>query len=191
MERPSFYDLSVSTYEFNDPSTSTSNHELYFNIMGMVQDRLFFGAINEDPYFHLEEFEELCLRLVLPSMTQESIRWKLFPLSLPERAKQWYTDVVKSVNGDWGKLRDNFCNSFSLVERMVHWYTHMASLPGDILEFEQLEESIGVVWARFIRLCASGPGSFLPDDVLLYVFCMGLDMDAAQDLDIAVGGPFA
>jgi hypothetical protein len=159
--------------------------------MGMVQDRSFFGAINEDPYFHLEEFEELCSRLVLPGMMQESIRWKLFPLSLLEREEQWYTDTVKSVYGDWGKLRDNFCNSFSLVERTVQWYTHMASLPGDILEFEQLkEESIGAVWARFKCLCASGPSSFLPNDVLLYAFCMSIDMDASQDLDIAVGGSF-
>jgi hypothetical protein len=53
---------------------------------------------------------------------------------------------------------------------MVQWYTHMASIPGDILEYEQLEESIGVTWARFICLCVSGPSSFLLDDVLLYAF---------------------
>jgi hypothetical protein len=128
MQRPSLCDISASSYEFNDPSTSSSDHELHFHIMGMVQDRPFFGAINENPYFHLEEFEELCSRLVLPGMTQESIWWKLFPLSLSERAEQWYTDTIKSVNGDWGKLRDNFCNSFSLVERTVQWYTHKASL---------------------------------------------------------------
>jgi hypothetical protein len=160
--------------------------------MGMVQDRPFFGVINEDPYVHLEEFEELCPCLVLPGMTQESIRWKLFPLSLLERVEQWYTDTIKSVKGDWGKLRDNFCNSFSLMERTVQWYTHMASLLGDILEFEQLkEESIGAAWARFRRLGASRPDSSLPDDVLLYAFCMSIDMDAAQDLDIAAGGLFA
>jgi hypothetical protein len=68
----------------------------------------------------------------------------------------------------------------------------MASLPEDILEFEQLEgESIGAAWARFIRLCASRPDPFLPDDVLLYTFCLGLDMDAGQDLNITAGGSFA
>jgi hypothetical protein len=51
--------------------------------------------------------------------TWSSIRWKFIPLSLSESVEQWYTDIVKSVNGDWGKLRDNFCNSFSLVESMV------------------------------------------------------------------------
>jgi hypothetical protein len=68
----------------------------------------------------------------------------------------------------------------------------MSSLPEDILEFKQLEgESIGAAWARFIRLCASRPDPFLPDDVLLYTFCLGLDMDAGQDLNIAAGGSFA
>jgi hypothetical protein len=66
MERPSFYDLSASTYEFNGPSISTSDHELHFYIMDMVKDRPFFGVINEDPYFHLEEFEELCSCLGSP-----------------------------------------------------------------------------------------------------------------------------
>jgi hypothetical protein len=65
MEEPSFYDLSAST--------STFDRELCFHIMGMVQDRPFFGAFNEDTYFHLEEFEELCFRLVLRGMTRESI----------------------------------------------------------------------------------------------------------------------
>jgi hypothetical protein len=68
----------------------------------------------------------------------------------------------------------------------------MASLPRDIIEFEQLkEESIGATWARFRRLCASRPSSFLLDDVLLYAFCMSIDMDCAQDLDSAAGGSFA
>jgi hypothetical protein len=67
----------------------------------------------------------------------------------------------------------------------------MAYLPGDILEFKQLEESIGVAWARFIHLCASRPSSFLPNDVLLYAFFMGLEMDVTQDLDIVAGGSFA
>jgi hypothetical protein len=123
-------------------------------------------------------------------MMQESIRWKLFPLSLLERAEQWYIITVKSVNGDWGKFQDNVCNSFSLVERTVQLYTHMASLPGDILEFKQLKESTGLVWTRFRHLCASRPSSFLPDDVLLYAFCISVDKDTAQDLDIAARGSF-
>jgi hypothetical protein len=71
-------------------------------------------------------------------MTQEALRWKLFPFSLTERAEQWYTRTIGDMPGDWEQLRDDFYYSFSLTKRIV-------SLPTDILGFEQLEkESIGV-----------------------------------------------
>ena len=76
-------------------------------------------------------------------------------------------------------------HSFSLIERIN-------SLPIDILDFEQLEkESIGAVWARFLRLLASSPDLSIPADVSLDIFCSGLDMKFALDLDFTVGVLFA
>jgi hypothetical protein len=118
-------------------------------------------------------------------MTQETLWWKLFPFSLIERAEQWYTHNIESVNGDWVELRVDFCYSFSLLNRIN-------SLPFEILDFKQIEkESIGAAWARFLRLLASLPDMPIPDDVSLYIFCSCLDMDAALDLNIAAGGSFA
>ena len=109
----------------------------------MVRKRPFSGEIHEDPYEHLQEFEELCSGLVILGMTQEALRWKLFPFPLIEKAEQWYTHTIGNMTGDWEELRDDFCYSFSLTERID-------SLPTDILAFEQLEkESIGAAWARF------------------------------------------
>ena len=104
----------------------------------MVWKRPFSGAINDDPLDHLREFEKLCLSLVIPGMTQEVLRWKLFPFSLIRRAEQWYTLKIGSTSGDWEELRADFCDSFSLIKRIN-------SLPIDILDFEQLEtEFVGV-----------------------------------------------
>jgi hypothetical protein len=64
MESSSFHALSTSTYEFNDPSVSSSNHELNPDLIDMVQDRPFFVVIKEDPYIHLKEFEDLCSHFV-------------------------------------------------------------------------------------------------------------------------------
>ena len=50
--------------------------------------------MNEDPYDHLQEFEELYSGLVVLGMTKEVLWWKLFPLSLIERAEQWYTRMI-------------------------------------------------------------------------------------------------
>ena len=106
----------------------------------MVRKRPFSGEIHEDPYEHLQEFEELCSGLVSLGMTQEALRWKLFPFSLIEKVEQWHTRTIGSISSDWEELRDDFCYSFSLTE-------HINSLPIDILDFEQLEESIGAAWA--------------------------------------------
>ena len=90
-------------------------------------------------------------------MTQEALRWKLFPFSLTERAEQWYTRMIGKMSGDWEELRDEFCYSFSLTGRID-------SLPIDIRDFKQLDkESIGAAWARFSRLLASIPDMSIPD----------------------------
>jgi hypothetical protein len=60
-----------------------------------------------------------------------------------------------------------------------------------ILDFEKLEEeSIGAAWARFLHLLVSTPGPSLPIHVSLYIFCVGLDMDDALDINAIVGGSF-
>src|SRR6185437_15921183 len=93
--------------------------------------------------------------------------------------------MIGNMSGDWEELRDDFCYSFSLTERID-------SLPIDILDFEQLEkESIGAAWARFSRLLASIPDMSIPDEVSLEVFYLGLDMETALELDDASGGWFA
>ena len=38
--------------------------------------------------------------------------------SFTERAEQWYTRTIGSKSGDWEELRDDFCYSFSLTERI-------------------------------------------------------------------------
>ena len=70
-------------------------------------------------------------------MTQETLRWTLFPSSLIGKAKQWYTFTVGSMNRHWDELKDKFCLAFFPM-------SHIGSLPRAILDFEQCEkESIG------------------------------------------------
>jgi hypothetical protein len=54
----------------------------------MVRNRPFSGAISDNPHAHVEEFEGLCPGLLVLGMTQEPLRWKLFPFSLVDRAEQ-------------------------------------------------------------------------------------------------------
>jgi hypothetical protein len=184
MGRPTFHGLSTTSNECTDPSTSSSNHELNPDFIAMVRSHTFSGAIHEEPYDHLQEFEDMFSFLAILGMTSVTLRWKLFHFSLIRIAKQWYIRSVGSMSGDWEKLRVNFCSSFSLPK-------HINSLPMDILDFEQLEKkSLGAAWARFLLLLAIYPHLSIPEGVSLYIFLSCLGMKSAREFDIIAGGSF-
>ena len=109
----------------------------------MVRENPFFGFALENPYHHLRDFKQVCSCLKIRGMRQETVQWKLFPFSLQERAKQWYTSTVGCVNSSWEKLRDRFCLAFFQVTRIT-------ALRIEILSFKQIKnESIDVAWSRF------------------------------------------
>ena len=170
MEHPSLPRPSNPKRESWKPSSSsnpflTASSEPHPAFKAMVRIQLFSGTISEDPGDHLRVFEGLCSSLVIPGMTQEAVRWKLFPFSLTERVEQWYTRTIGSMCSDWKELRADFCHSFSR-DKCIN------SLPIDILDFKQLEEeSIGVAWARFLHLLVTSPDLSLPEDVSLNIFC--------------------
>ena len=94
-------------------------------------------------------------------MTQETLKWKLFSFSLTRKAKQWYTHIVESTNGDWDELKDKFYLAFLPMSRIDY-------LPRAILDFEQCKkESIGAAWARFSSLTHASLDLSLPDSILL------------------------
>ena len=94
-------------------------------------------------------------------MAQETLRWKLFPFSLAENEKQWYTHYVGKVNGEWEELQHRFCLSFFPFSRIT-------SLRKGILGFRQDEkDTLGTAWARFSQLTHAGPDLSIPDHVLL------------------------
>ena len=95
----------------------------------IVRAQPFSGLDHENPFSHLQDFEEICSCLSIPGMTQETLKWKLFPFSLMGEAKQWYTNVVESVSGDWDELKDKFYLAFFPM-------SHITSLPRAILDFE-------------------------------------------------------
>lgn len=189
MEQPSIQSFSAPRGEFYEPPSSSKpilsdGFELRPGFIAMVQAQPFSGVENENPHHHLREFEQLCSCIQIRGMTQETLKWKLFPFSLIERAKQWYTHTAESTNGDWKELRDKFCLAFFPMSRIV-------SLRREVFNFEQAEkESLGTAWARFSLLVKSGPDLSIPDPMLLQHFRMGLDKESAQYLDIAAGGSF-
>ena len=93
MEQPNIQNLSASKGEFVEPPqsskpTTAPSYELCPGFIAMVREQTFLGLDFENPYHHLTEFEQLYACLTILGTSQETLRWKLFPFSLDERAKQ-------------------------------------------------------------------------------------------------------
>ena len=144
----SIHQLSAPSGEFLEPPQSSkpitaSGFELCPGFIAMVREQPFSGYELENPYHHLWEFEQICSCLSIEGMAQETIRWKLFPFCLTEKAKQWHTLNVWKLNKEWQELRNRFCLAFFPISRI-------ASLRKEIHDFCQDEkETLGTAWARF------------------------------------------
>ena len=85
----------------------------------MVREQTFSGTNAESPYAHLREFEQLCSCLVIAGMTQETLKWKLFPFSFTGGAKKWYSLAVGTMDGSWEVLKEKFCLNFFPVSKVA------------------------------------------------------------------------
>ena len=144
----------VPSHEYLEPPQSchpilSDGYEARPSLVAMVLAQSFSGKKDECPYAHLQIFEENCSLLIIPSMTQNTLQWKLFPFSLMGEAKIWYNRTARRVKGDWIQLKDEFCLFFYPISKVI---AHRKQL----ISFEQGDESLGVARARFMHLVDSG-----------------------------------
>jgi hypothetical protein len=100
MEQPSIQQLSAPKGEFCEPPSLadpilSSGYTISPGYIDKVQKHPFLGWDKENPYHHLHEFEQVCSCLKISGMTNEALKWKLFPFSLIESVKQWYTANIR------------------------------------------------------------------------------------------------
>ena len=105
----------------------TPGYELCPCLINMVQDQPFSGEDDENPYSYLNEFEQTCACLRIAGMSDETLRWKLFPFSLMGKAKRWYNLTIGSRQGDWEALCSSFCLQFFPISRVVRLRSEVLS----------------------------------------------------------------
>jgi hypothetical protein len=164
---PTLFEISTPKGDYLEPppsshSITTSSYELRPDFIAVVREQSFSGDKDESPYSHLREFEQLCSCLMIARISQDTLKWKLFPFSLTGRAKQWYSLNVRSMEGDWESL----------------WRGT------ELICFEQGKtESLGVAWERFVKTVESGPDLGIAEPILLQHFRDGLGPESGVFLD--------
>jgi len=148
MNSTPIYQCSAPTSSSYKPPESskpilTPSYKLDLGFIEMIRELSFLGEGKANPYPHLLEFEQICDLFRIEGMSDETIRWKLFPFSLTGKAKQWYQQTEGSIQGDWKILRSKFCLRFFSISRVANLWI-------DILTFKQHEEEPFVAsWDRF------------------------------------------
>ena len=132
--------LAVPSHEYLEPPPSchpilSDGYEIRPSLVAMVCAQSFSGRKDECPYAHLQIFEENYSLLIIPSMSQNTLRWKLFPFSLMGEAKFCYNRTARRVRGDWIQLKEEFCLFFYPISKVI---PHRKQL----LSFEQGDESL-------------------------------------------------
>jgi hypothetical protein len=120
----SIYSFSAPEGKYLEPATSShpieaEGYEIRLDFISLVKELNFVGGLDENPYKHLQDFEEICATLMISGMNHEILKWKAFPFLLTGLAKQWYKLHVSNCHGSWVILKYQFCFAFFPLCRII------------------------------------------------------------------------
>ena len=88
----------------------------------------FVGLPSEDAATHLNSFVDLCDMQKKKDVDNDIVKLKLFPFSLRDRAKSWFSSLSKNSIDSWNKGKDAFISKYFPPAKI-------SSLRNDIMSF--------------------------------------------------------
>ncbi|XP_024025307.1 uncharacterized protein LOC112092710 [Morus notabilis] len=142
----------------------------------------FSSMATEDPHIHLRQFIEVSDAFKLPGVTKDTLRLKLFPYSLRDKARVWLNSLLPDSVASWDELAEKFLMKYFPP-------TKNAKLRNDITLFQQADgESLYEAWDRFKELLRKCPHHGIPHWIQMETFYNGLNGQTRTIVDAAAGG---
>ncbi|KAM6567243.1 hypothetical protein CsatA_026371 [Cannabis sativa] len=131
------------------PTTNATHFELKPSIIQLLPS--FYGLEREDPYMHVKDFLDICSTFRFQNFSDESVKLRLFPFSLKDRAKAWLNSLPTGTITTWEQLFNKFLAKFFPMSKTDN-------LRREISEFYQKDnEEFYECWERFKDLLLKCP----------------------------------
>ena len=114
------------------PATSAESCDINTALLNLVMKDQFSGTHNEDATSHLNTFVELCDTQKKKDVDNDVVKMKLFPFSLRDSAKFWFSSLPRNSIDSWNKCKDAFITKYFPPAKII-------SLRTQIMNFKQLE----------------------------------------------------
>nr|WP_164990771.1 hypothetical protein [Pseudomonas protegens] len=144
----------------------------------------FHGLELENPYLHLREFEEVCNTYNNLNCSMNTIRLKLFPFSLKDKAKTWLQNLRPGSIRAWDEMQQQFLKKFFPSHRTN-------SFKRQITTFTQKPgETFYKCWDRYRDLLSTCPHHGFETWRLVSHFYEGLTPKDRQMVELMCNGTF-
>ncbi|WP_193450506.1 retrotransposon gag family protein, partial [Streptomyces plicatus] len=162
--------------------TSNATFELKSGLIQMLP--VFRGMDQENPYQHVREFEDICGTMKYNQLSEESLKLRLFPFSLKEKAKAWLYALQAGSITSWGALVETFYKKFYSKQKT-------ASIRQALNSFHQLEgETMYNYLERFKDLLLQCPHHGFEKIRMVQIMYEGLDYPTKQMVESFCNGKF-
>jgi hypothetical protein len=166
----------------SDLILEATKYKIKPQMIEMVAANPFRGVKTDNPYRHVERFTMLCNTVQQEGVPVDWYKWNLFPYSLVDKAKQWYSLASFEVEGNWNLVVKKFCKKFFPISRVQN-------VRKQVITFAQgEEEGIDQAWEGFNGLIKQGPSLGFSDDVLLHTFYFSLTPKCMRYVQMCAGG---
>ncbi|XP_071699140.1 uncharacterized protein [Rutidosis leptorrhynchoides] len=166
------------------PPIEAENWKIEGNFFTMFKDRLFRGLIDENPFDHIQYFNDICDIYKNKDVTEDAFKLRAFPFTLDGEAKAWLRNLPSDSIRSFQDLNEAFINHFfppSKVERLrmeINGFTQRG------------DESLYDEWVRFKKLLRACPSHGLTKKEFINTFYRGTNFQTKQYLDSSSGGVF-
>ena len=166
------------------PATNAESCDINTSLLTLVMKDQFSGTPNEDAASHLNTFVELCDMHKKKYVDNDVVKLKLFPFSLRDRAKAWFSSLPRNSIGSWDKCKDAFITKYFPPTKII-------CLRTQIMNFKQLEhEHVAQSWERMKLMLRNCPTHGLNLWMIIQFFYARLNFVSRNLLDSVAVGTF-